>query len=57
MFVCTCCGEWKITSHPKGLRIRHYGFLVRDVRSVDELANVLAPFGVRIEDLKEVDEK
>lgn len=57
MFVCKCCGQWQITPHPKGLRVRHYGFLVRDVRSVDELEKVLAPFGVRLDDLKETVEK
>jgi hypothetical protein len=55
MFVCKCCGQWKITQHPNGLRITHYGFLIQDVKSTEALATVLGAYGVRLEDLEERD--
>lgn len=53
MFVCTCCGNWKITPHPNGLRIKHCGYFIKDVKSIEEVAKVLEPYGVRLTDLEE----
>jgi hypothetical protein len=59
MLVCTCCGQWKIkVDQPVGLyRIRHYGFIVADVRTVDEITNVLDRYGLTLADFEDTNER
>lgn len=58
MLVCTCCGHWKIkVDQPVHLyRIRSYGTVVADVRTVEEVERVLAYYGKSLADFEEVDD-
>lgn len=53
MLVCKCCGKWTVEQHPRGLRVKHYGYLVVDAKSVSEVEQVLARHGLTLADLKE----
>lgn len=59
MLVCTCCGHWEIRvdQHIGKYRIRSYGTIVRDVRSVAEVERVLAEYGLSLADFKETDDR
>jgi hypothetical protein len=57
MLVCTCCGHWQIMvdQHLKLYRIRSYGTVVCDVRTIEEVERVLTRYGKSLADFEDPD--
>lgn len=57
MLVCTCCRHWQIkVDQAVGLyRIRSYGTVVQDARTVEEVETILARYGMSLAYFEEQD--